>query len=666
MEEMKNDPDKDVESKRPATPTISVVSDLLGGTSDNPILLDSTPAGVQESRHETDNNRGCSVGRAVSRVPKALHFRSPPGPRVVLVKRESGKKSEAPSSTPIVVRLGTGSTSHPDEQGNQRLTRQAQGLVSHGDNGNSSTHAIGARSRGSLVMSVLGDPVGFPRFSPFTAVASARIACEETLGNFQGGRTAPPPPPSLIPSAPALAAPAMAALAVAVPMFDGPELAVPELAVPTVTAPTVAVPAVAVTEPAVPTLAAPAMVPLRSTIFGLSSLAVTAPIPSEFAAGTPGPGVLVPAIGTPESATPSSTSSGPGSGPVPGPVRQPRRLILRVKVPPSSLARVTETTTIPTSRKRAPSNDLYTATPRRRPPPPTAGVNEPRCHPRRGSGPEPDRRHREPTTPDSEAALWDMSGDEGIPSQTQTQTQRVVRLYRRMYGSRITEGEVPECEEIPEEYEGAALVAGGSQAAEPGSPRGGLRLSPLTWGSPEPEEREAADKGEMPEDGMDIDVSSGTCVAPDPIPPYTLNTFFQTHERIRRSGIEFLNPPSNPSQNIPVGFFEWSLSQFPSHHRRGGWHPANELSPLELDTVSRDFELYEEMKGAWDDRAKLMRGLAGAEGEALELLWTAYRIRIGRLGFWEYEMSQSRRWFMERKGEMVGAGGDDVEMGGEE
>jgi hypothetical protein len=259
-----------------------------------------------------------------------------------------------------------------------------------------------------------------------------------------------------------------------------------------------------------------------------------------------------------------------------------------------------------------------------------------------------------------------MSGDEGIPSQTQTLTQRVVRLYQRMYGSRIAEGEVPECEEIPEKYEGAALLAGGSQVAEPGSPRGGLPLSSLTWGSPEPEERKAADRREVPEDGMDIDVSSGTCVAPDPIPPYTLYTFLQTHERIRRSGIEFLNPPLNPPQNIPVGFFEWSLSQFPSHHRRASWHPANELSPLELDTVSHDFELHEEMKGAWGDRAKLMRGLASADEEALKLLWMAYKIRMGRLGFWEYEMSQSRRWFVERRREMVGGVGNDVEMGGDD
>lgn len=266
-------------------------------------------------------------------------------------------------------------------------------------------------------------------------------------------------------------------------------------------------------------------------------------------------------------------------------------------------------------------------------------------------------------TQDSETTSWDMSGDEATPSQTQT--QRVARLYRRMYGSRIEGGEVQQCEEIPEKYDGAPLLAGGSQVAEPGSPRGGLRLSPMTWGSPEPEERAATRRGEEGEDGMDIDVSSGSGISPDPISPYTLYTFRETHEHIRRYAIEFLNPPANPPHNLPVGFFEWSLSQFPGHDNRGVWHPANELSPLELDIVSRDSELHDEMVGAWDDRAKLMRGLAGGDGEALELLWLAYKIRMGRLGFWEYEMSQSRRWFVQRRGELAGRG-DDVEMGDDE
>lgn len=549
----------------------------------------------------------------------------------------------------------------------QGLTREAKGVVSHDDNGGSSTHAIGARSRDSLVMSVLGDPVGFPRFSPLTAVTSARIACEETFGNFQGRRTAPSAAASALaaaatmaapatpePTAPAMAVPAaVAALAMAVP---APAVAVPapELTAPTKASPKLTVPsAVAVSPVAAPPVALSAL-----QIFGLSSFAFTAPILPRFVAGTPVPTVHIPAIRTTEPAAP--LRPGPGHGP--DPKRKPRRLILTIRASPSSLARVTKSTTIPTKRGRDPSDDLYTATPRRRPLPPTAGMNEARHHSRQSTGPEPDQ-HREPMTQDSESTSWDMSGDEATPSRTQT--QRMVRLYRRMYGSRIDEGEVQECKEIPEEYEGAALLSGSSQVAEPGSPRGGLRLSPMTWGSPEPDERTATRRGEEGEDGMDIDVSFGSGIAPDPISPYTLYTFRETHEHIRRSAIEFRNPPANPPHKIPVGFFQWSLSQFPGHDNRGVWHPANELSPLELEIVSRDSELHDEMQGAWDDRVKLMRGLAGGDREALELLWMAYKIRMGRLGFWEYEMSQSRRWFTQRKDELAGRE-DDVEMGDDE
>lgn len=190
-------------------------------------------------------------------------------------------------------------------------------------------------------------------------------------------------------------------------------------------------------------------------------------------------------------------------------------------------------------------------------------------------------------------------------------------------------------------------------------------MSPMTWGSPEPEERAATRRATEDEDGMDIDVSSGSGIAPDPISPSTLYTFLQTHEHVRRSAIEFLDPPANPPHDLPIGFFEWSLSQFPGHDNRGVWNPANELSPMELDIVSRDSELHDEMHGAWDDRARLMLGLAGGDTGALELLWVAYKIRMGRLGYWGYEMSQSRRWFTQRKDELAGSG-DGVEMGDDE
>lgn len=557
----------------------------------------------------------------------------------------------------------------------QGVTRQAKEVV-NADNAGSSTHAIGARSLGSPVMSVIGDPVGFPRFSPFAAVTSARIVCEETFGSFQGRRTTPSAASALAAAAtmaaPAVAVPApvvavpapeltvtaeavpaaVAALAVAVP---APEVAVPtaELTAPTKASPKLTVPAAVAVSPVAPPVALSAL-----AILGLSSFAFTAPILPRFVAGTPVPTEHIPAIRTPEPAAPPS----PGPGPGPDPKRKPRRLILTIRASPSSLARVTKSTTIPTKRRRSPSDDLDTASARRRPLPPTAGINKPRHHPRQSTDSEPDH-HSEPMTQDSETTSWDMSGDEATPSRTLT--QRVVRLYRRMYGSRIEEGEVQEREEIPDEYEGAALLAGGSQVAEPGSPRGGLRLSPMTWGSPEPEERAATRRATEDEDGMDIDVSSGSGIAPDPISPSTLYTFLQTHEHVRRSAIEFLDPPANPPHDLPIGFFEWSLSQFPGHNNRGVWHPANELSPLELDIVSRDSKLHDEMQGAWDDRANLMRGLAGGDMEALGLLWVAYKIRMGRLGYWEYEMSQSRRWFVQRKGELVGRG-DGMEIGADE
>lgn len=619
------------------------------------------PLGSNTSRHLP---RGTSVSTTAPLAPRNGQGAEP----------AHQHKSFAPNAVPPVHFSDTS----PSRVGlsNQRLTRQAKGVVND-DNAGSSTHAIGARSLGSPVMSVLGDPVGFPRFSPFAAVTSARIVCEETFGRFQGRRTTPSAASALAaaatmaapvtvehtaptePAAPAMAVPApVAALAVAVPApvvaVPAPELTAPKLTAPTRASPKLTVPAAVALSP----VAAPPVALSALAILGLSSFAFTAPILPRFVAGTPVPTVHIPAIRTPEPATPPRPVPGPG----PDPKRKPRRLILTIRASPSSLARVTKSTTIPTKRRRSPTDDLDTASARQRPLPPTAGINKPRHHPRQSTDPEPDH-HREPMTQDSETTSWDMSGDEATPSRTQT--QRVVRLYRRMYGSRIAEGGVPECEEIPEDYEGAALLAGGSQVAEPGSPRGGLRLSPMTWGSPEPEERTATRRATEDEDGMDIDVSSGSGIAPDPISPHTLYAFRETHEYIRRSAIEFLNPPANPPHSLPVGFLEWSLSQFPGHNNRGVWHPVNELSPLELDIVSRDSELHSEMQGAWDDRASLMRGLAGGDGEALELLWMAYKIRMGRLGYWGYEMSQSRRWFTQTKDELTGRG-DDVEMGDDE
>lgn len=106
MEEEKYHPDKDVDIKRPVTPTISAVSDLPGSTFDNAILLNSPPAGVQASRNETGNTVGYIGGRAASRVPIAPPSRNLLEPRVGLVKSESKKKSESSSSTPIRVSLG--------------------------------------------------------------------------------------------------------------------------------------------------------------------------------------------------------------------------------------------------------------------------------------------------------------------------------------------------------------------------------------------------------------------------------------------------------------------------------------------------------------------------------------------------------------------------------
>lgn len=115
MEEEKYHPEKDVDIKRPVTPTISAVLDLPGSAVNNAILLDSPPAGVQASRNEADNDMGYIGRRAASRVPIAPPSRNLLEPRVGFVKNESKKKSESSSSTPIRVSLGTvrSSTTQP-------------------------------------------------------------------------------------------------------------------------------------------------------------------------------------------------------------------------------------------------------------------------------------------------------------------------------------------------------------------------------------------------------------------------------------------------------------------------------------------------------------------------------------------------------------------------
>ncbi|KAK1837315.1 hypothetical protein QBC39DRAFT_429674 [Podospora conica] len=461
------------------------------------------------------------------------------------------------------------------------------------------------------------------------------MACEETDGDFQDrtaalspGRTARTPlssPP--LPSSPPLQVAALPVPAVAVPADGAPAMAAPTVVAPAMAVSAEVAPAVVASAVAAPVVAVPAVV---------------------------APAVVPPAMAAPVVAASAVVAPATLQQVGPGPWGQPRRLMLNIKLPPSSFPPAKKTATIPAKRKRAPSDEAY-APPPRGPRSPTAGMYELRRNPRRASGPQPGQ-YRESTTPPDAELSWDLSGDEDTPMPTYR--ARVVRLFRRMYGSRIAEGAVPEFEEIPERYGDAALLDGGSQATEPGSPRG--ELSPVRWGSPEPKEEDG--------DEMDIDMPSGNgnaaaARAPAPVDPFTLYTFLRTRDRIRRLVIEFLDPPSRSPQNLPIGFIEWSLAQFPGHFPDYSWHPANVLSPRELRTVERDHELHQEMEEAWGDRGVLMRGLADGDWEALGLLWMAYKIRMAR-GMarwvcWEYDMSQSERWFIERRDELRRLWGDD-------
>lgn len=168
MDEQKYHPEKDVDIKRPVTPTISTVSDIPGTTFGNAILLDSPPNGVQASRTETDNTVGCIGGRAASRVPIAPPSRNLLETRVGFVKSEFKKKSESSSSTPIRVSLGTvrRSTTQP-------TPRQAPKAPTVTFGGNTRFGRHSNSSRDPRPVSSVQSPASVPRATQTTSIPAS-------------------------------------------------------------------------------------------------------------------------------------------------------------------------------------------------------------------------------------------------------------------------------------------------------------------------------------------------------------------------------------------------------------------------------------------------------------------------------------------------------------